>query len=114
MKGKIPTRILGKTGIQLPIVGFGASPLGGVYQVRLPALFPALFIHHTALHKSHLQKMRTPCVQEPFNEEDGIKAVHEAYARGINYFDTSPYYGNLQSEKAGAPMLQYKLMMSYF
>lgn len=44
-------------------------------------------------------------MQEPFNEEDGIKAVHEAYARGINYFDTSPYYGNLQSEKAGAPML---------
>ena len=53
--------------------------------------------------------MRSPCTQEPFNEEDGIKAVHEAYARGINYFDTSPYYGNLQSEKAGAPMLYYKL-----
>ncbi len=53
-------------------------------------------------------------MQEPFNEEDGIKAVHEAYARGINSFDTSPYYGNLQSEKAGAPMLYYKLMMSCF
>ena len=56
MKGKIPTRRLGKTGIQLPIVGFGASPLGGVYQVRFPALFPALLMHHTALYNPDLQK----------------------------------------------------------
>ena len=38
-------------------------------------------------------------MQEPFNEEDGIKAVHEAYARGINSFDTSPYYGNCSQRR---------------
>ena len=32
--GKIPTRPLGKTGLQVPILAFGASPLGGIYQVR--------------------------------------------------------------------------------
>ena len=53
-------------------------------------------------------------MQGPFNVEEGIKAVHEAYERGINYFDTSPYYGNLQSEKAGACVLQNKLMRSCY
>ena len=27
--------------------------------------------------------------------------MHEAFRKGINYFDTSPYYGNLRSEKVG-------------
>ncbi len=40
-------------------------------------------------------------LQEPLDEEEAIKAVHEAFRKGINYFDTSPYYGNLRSEKVG-------------
>ena len=32
--GKIPTRPLGKTGLHVPVLSFGASPLGGIYQVR--------------------------------------------------------------------------------
>ena len=35
MAGTITRRKLGKTGLELPIIGFGASPLGGVYQVGM-------------------------------------------------------------------------------
>ena len=35
MAAKVPRRRLGKTGIDLPVIGFGASPLGGVYQVSI-------------------------------------------------------------------------------
>ncbi|XP_049851496.1 uncharacterized protein LOC126326080 [Schistocerca gregaria] len=62
----IERRTLGKTGVSLPIIGFGASPLGGIY--------------------GHVR------------EQDGIDAVKHAIQHGINYFDTSPYYGNLKSE----------------
>lgn len=30
--GKLPTRPLGSTGLQVPVLGFGGSPLGGIYQ----------------------------------------------------------------------------------
>lgn len=33
------------------------------------------------------------------DEEECIRAVHEAHRLGINYFDTSPYYGDTRSEK---------------
>jgi hypothetical protein len=32
--GKLPKRPLGKTGLTVSVLGFGASPLGGVFQVR--------------------------------------------------------------------------------
>lgn len=32
-------------------------------------------------------------------EEDAIASVHEAFRLGINFFDTSPYYGGTLSEK---------------
>ena len=39
-------------------------------------------------------------MQEGFKEEDGIAAVHEAFKLGVNFFDTSPHYGdNRQSER---------------
>ena len=31
-------------------------------------------------------------------EDEGLKAVHEAFNSGINYFDTSPWYGELRAE----------------
>lgn len=49
------------------------------------------------------------CMRFPEYEEDGKKYVdqdkvtemiHEAYAQGVNYFDTAPYYCNSNSEKA--------------
>ena len=34
-----------------------------------------------------------------FDESEGIRAVHHAIDRGINLFDTSPYYGGGRSEE---------------
>lgn len=48
------------------MLGFGASPLGGVFQAVA--------------------------------EEDGARSVEAAFQRGINFFDTSPYYGDTRSE----------------
>jgi L-galactose dehydrogenase len=54
-------RTLGKTGLNVSIIGFGAAPLGGVYG--------------------------------PFSESESTQTVHQAIDKGINLFDTSPYYG---------------------
>ncbi|XP_077234003.1 NAD(P)-linked oxidoreductase superfamily protein isoform X2 [Tasmannia lanceolata] len=59
-------RELGKTGLKLSCVGFGASPLGNVFG--------------------------------RVSEEDAIASVREAFHLGINFFDTSPYYGGTLSE----------------
>ncbi|EIE20954.1 L-galactose dehydrogenase [Coccomyxa subellipsoidea C-169] len=67
MGQQVPKRKLGNTGLSVPIIGFGASPLGGIYQ--------------------------------PLDESLAVQAVHEAFKFGINFFDTSPYYGLTRSEK---------------
>lgn len=60
------TRELGKTGLQLPVVGFGASSLGQEFrQVRL---------------------------------DEALKSVHTALELGMNFIDTSPFYGRGMSE----------------
>lgn len=61
-------RELGKTGLKVSCVGFGASPLGHVF--------------------GHV------------SEEEANACVREAFRLGINFFDTSPYYGGTLSEKA--------------
>eukprot|EP00200_Dunaliella_tertiolecta_P002709 CAMPEP_0202357272 /NCGR_PEP_ID=MMETSP1126-20121109/11365_1 /ASSEMBLY_ACC=CAM_ASM_000457 /TAXON_ID=3047 /ORGANISM="Dunaliella tertiolecta, Strain CCMP1320" /LENGTH=324 /DNA_ID=CAMNT_0048950119 /DNA_START=114 /DNA_END=1088 /DNA_ORIENTATION=- len=63
----LPRRTLGNTGISVSVLGFGASPLGGIF--------------------------------EDIDEAEGVRAVHRAFASGINYFDTSPFYGATRSEK---------------
>ncbi|KAE9607152.1 hypothetical protein Lal_00026008 [Lupinus albus] len=60
-------RELGKTGLKLSCVGFGASPLGNVFG--------------------------------NVSDEDAIASVRFAFQSGINFFDTSPYYGGTLSEK---------------
>jgi len=52
---------LGRTSLEVSVLGFGASTLGNVFSVVDPA--------------------------------EGIRAVHQAIERGINFFDVSPYYG---------------------
>ena len=37
---------------------------------------------------------------QDIDEEEGVCAVHEAFRLGINYFDTSPFYGETRSEQA--------------
>ena len=59
-------RKLGKTGLEVSIVGYGASPLGAVFA--------------------------------PVDAQEGRRAVRQAIEAGINYFDTSPYYGDTLSE----------------
>jgi L-galactose dehydrogenase len=60
------TRPLGRTGLQLPILSFGASSLG--------------------------QEFRQVDVGE------ALQAVHAALDCGMNYIDTSPFYGRGMSE----------------
>src|SRR3954464_2310523 len=60
------TRPLGKTGLSLPILSFGASSLG--------------------------QEFRSVSVDE------ALKSVHVALEGGLNFIDTSPFYGRGMSE----------------
>jgi L-galactose dehydrogenase len=59
-------KTLGRTGLQVSAVGYGASPLGNEFGAADP--------------------------------KEGIRAVHYAIERGINYFDVSPYYGRTLAE----------------
>lgn len=59
-------RTLGRTGLRLSTLGFGAGPLGNEYGIIDPS--------------------------------EGERTVHEAIDRGINFFDTAPYYGRTLSE----------------
>ena len=60
------TRLLGKTGLRLPILSFGASPLA--------------------------QEFR------PVTLDDALKSVRVALDCGLNFIDTSPFYGRGRSE----------------
>jgi aryl-alcohol dehydrogenase-like predicted oxidoreductase len=35
---------------------------------------------------------------QDINEAEGIASVHEAFKLGINFFDSSPFYGSTKSE----------------
>lgn len=58
---------IGKTGMRVSALSFGASSLGGVFH--------------------------------GIREEEGIRAVHVAVDKGINFIDVSPYYGHLKAEQ---------------
>src|ERR1700744_5236909 len=67
-------RKLGKTDLNLSLVGFGGAALGGVFG--------------------------------NLDLEEGTRAVHLAVDRGINFFDTSPYYGiTLAETRLGAALV---------
>jgi aryl-alcohol dehydrogenase-like predicted oxidoreductase len=59
-------RELGKTGLKLSVVSYGAASLGNIYG-----------------------NLREP---------EGIRAVHVALDGGVNFIDTSPYYGRTLAE----------------
>jgi L-galactose dehydrogenase len=59
-------RKLGKTDLNVSVVGFGCAPLGDIFGTMDP--------------------------------KEGERAVHLAVDSGINFFDTSPYYGVTLSE----------------
>ena len=60
-------RQLGNTGLEVSVLGYGASPLGNEF--------------------------------EEIDVREGERAVHMAIDRGVNFFDTSPYYGRTLSEE---------------
>jgi len=60
------TRPLGKTGLQLPVLSFGASSLGAEFR--------------------------------NIDLADALKSVHVALDLGMNFIDTSPFYGRGMSE----------------
>lgn len=59
-------RPLGRTGFNVSVLSYGASPLGGAFRT--------------------------------IDEAEGIKTVRTALDLGINFIDTSPYYGATRSE----------------
>ncbi|MEY3275937.1 MAG: D-threo-aldose 1-dehydrogenase [Verrucomicrobiota bacterium] len=77
------TRVLGRTGLRLPILGFGASSLG--------------------------QEFRSVSL------DDALASVRVALDHGMNFIDTSPFYGRGMSEVLlgvalqGVPRDQYTL-----
>ena len=66
MSSAIPTRPLGKTGLQLPILSFGASSLGAEFR--------------------------------QVNLDEALASVGVALQCGLNFIDTSPFYGRGMSE----------------
>jgi len=75
-------RPLGKTGLQLPILSFGASPLG--------------------------QEFR------PVSLDDALRSVRTALDCGLNFIDTSPFYGRGLSEMLLGIALRDAPRDSYF
>lgn len=43
-------------------------------------------------------QMQSTCLMQDLTDEQGAEAVKEAFKQGINFFDTSPYYGVTRSE----------------
>jgi len=77
-------RRLGETGLEVSVLGYGASALGAMYR--------------------------------DIDELQGVRAVHEAVAAGINYVDVSPYYGLTKAEtllgKAISDLPRHALILS--
>jgi L-galactose dehydrogenase len=95
---KLPKRPLGKTGLQLSVIGFGAGVLGGAYKVW--AVASSLSHCGFAARVWCLcENALAPASQDVNVQQDtATAAVHSAFDAGINWYDTSPFYGLGQSE----------------
>ncbi len=70
------TRVLGRTSLQVSVLGYGAASLGDEYGTADPA--------------------------------EGQRAVDQAIAAGITYFDVAPYYGRTLAEERLGRFLEGK------
>jgi hypothetical protein len=68
-------RVLGRTGLRVSAIGFGGAPIG----------IPGYLSHENRDSDAF--------------RATAIAALREAVARGINYFDTAPSYGEGRSER---------------
>ena len=139
----IPKRKLGKTGLEVTVLGMGGAPLGGLFQVCLarPAshmlvllildecctcsyvadkssnMTCMLEVHASSSHFQYAHteycftsashkfaamiapwQMQSRYLLQDLTDEQGAEAVRAAFKQGINFFDTSPYYGVTRSE----------------
>src|SRR4051812_10017721 len=60
----LPRRTLGKTGVEVPVLGYGTAPLGKIHLMDAPLL------------------------------KKSVGLFHHAIDQGITYLDTSPDYGS--------------------
>lgn len=65
----LPTRPLGRTGVQLPVLGFGTAPIG-------------------------LSGYQDPQFDQRQSERESLRALDAAIDHGITFFDTAPAYAN--------------------
>ena len=84
MAALLPRRTLGRTGLSVSVLGFGASPLGGVFE----AVDEVCATVGTVSSPSGCQLRRA--VFPHAAQDEGIASVHEAIRQGINFFDCSP------------------------
>ena len=66
----------------------------------LPPRRSSLYLSRFLLKKQEKRKTKTKqqILSQPVSPEQGSDAVVAAHAAGINFFDTSPYYGDTKSE----------------
>ena len=76
------TKILGRTGIEVSIVGLGAATLG------MPDT-DAMYLQYGPAGDGRI------CM----NESQGMETVIEALKAGVTLIDTAPWYGNGTSER---------------
>lgn len=104
MPTRVPRRPLGSTGLEVSIIGFGASPLGNVFGVR----DGGVGVHEILLRRSVgvnlLQEKKDAHSGSPIfcpqdvSQDTATEAVRTAFDLGITLFDTSPFYGLTKSE----------------
>ena len=90
----LPRRPLGKTGMSVSALGFGASPLGGVFGAVTEVSSATLKLASLPCLPGCFSVALLPLLRElfsPFFQAESRAAVHEAVRLGINFFDTSPY-----------------------
>jgi L-galactose dehydrogenase len=107
----MPRRPLGQTGLEVSVLGFGASPLGGVFQASSEGcrwgnalcrhVFDAALQCPPPLAALCRLIAPSPHALQDIDEAEGVAAVKEAFDLGINFFDTSPFYGDTKSETVG-------------
>lgn len=106
-RGKMEKRPLGKTGVSLSVLGYGAAPLGGEFgpideaegisavKLALTVLLPSMACNFL------------------FLRSDSHRSI-DLVQKGVNYFDTSPFYGRTKSEIVLGRALQGVPRESYF
>lgn len=90
----VPKRPLGRTCLEVSVLGYGASPLGGVFG---PVADDEAV---RAVHRSVSPRCfrRSPARKRHNDLWTEQVSSCRAFELGVNFFDTSPFYGDTRSE----------------